>query len=477
MIPDDDWHLLQARHFMQCWDTQEKYAPVPVVNAEGCWLHTQDGRKIFDLRSAHECINLGFRHPRVLAAMKQQMEEVVYVTDDFATKPAALLAHKLATITPGSPNKRIWFGQSGAAAVEAAIKAARFYKYHQLAHNGKANLSPDKQYPYPYKIISRYRSWHGATAGASAASGDPRRWFLEPLDPPGFKHAPEANCYRCPLNHTYPDCDLACAAYIDQMIELEGGANKVAAVLVETVVGSNGIIPPPPGYFKRLREICDARDVLLIVDETMTGMGRTGKMLAIEHYDIEPDIIIMGKALGVYYPLTATIFSEKVAGVFDNMIFGHGQSFSGHALGCAAALESIRVLEDENLLERTRELGAYLGGKLQALASKHPSVGEVRGLGLFWTMELIKNRQTKEPARHPTQKYGDSVVKRMAKFLLEEKHIYVPGDKFGLWIVPPLVVTKEEIDFLVDAFDEALNMSDAELQIPESRTQNPKTSS
>ncbi len=232
---------------------------------------------------------------------------------------------------------------------------------------------------------------------------------------------------------------------------------------METVVGSNGIIPPPPGYFKRLREICDARDVLLIVDETMTGMGRTGKMLAIEHFDIEPDIIIMGKALGVYCPLTAAIFSEKVAGVFDDMIFGHGQSFSGHALGCAAALESIRVLEDENMLERTRELGDYLGGKLHDLAAKHPSVGEVRGLGLFWTMELIKNRQTKEPARHPTQKYGDSVVKRMAKFLLDEKHIYVPGDKFGLWIVPPLVVTRDEIDFLIDAFDEALVFSDEEM--------------
>lgn len=449
---------------MQCWDTQQKYAPVPVVKADGCWLHTQDGRKIFDLRSAHECINLGFRHPRVLAAMQQQMEEVIYVTDDFATRPAGLLAQKLAHITPGSPNKRIWFGQSGAAAVEAAIKAARFYKYRQLAENGVANLAPDRQYPYPYKIISRYRSWHGATAGASAASGDPRRWFLEPLDPPGFKHAPEANCYRCPLHHTYPGCDLACASYIDQMIELEGGANKVAAVLVETVVGSNGIIPPPPGYFKRLREICDARDVLLIVDETMTGMGRTGKMLAIEHYDIEPDIIIMGKALGVYCPLTATIFSERVAGVFDQMIFGHGQSFSGHALGCAAALESINVIEEEDLLARTRELGDYLGEKLRALAAKHPSVGEVRGLGLFWTMELVKDRQTKEPVRHPTQKYGESVVKRMANYLLEEQHIYVPGDKFGLWIVPPLVVTRDELDFLVAAFDEALNLADAEVQ-------------
>ncbi len=448
---------------MQCWSTQGGYEPIPITFTEGCWLHTHDGRKIFDLRSAHECINLGFRHPRVLDAMREQMEKVVYVTDDFTTEPTALLAEKLAHITPGSPNKRIWFGQSGAAAVEAAIKGARFYKYHQMAQAGSENLAPNRQYPYPYKIISRYRSWHGATAGASAASGDPRRWFLEPLDPPGFKHAPEANCYRCPLHHTYPSCNLACASYIDQMIELEGGSNKVAAVLVETVVGSNGIIPPPPGYFKRLREICDERDVLLIVDETMTGMGRTGKMLAIEHYGIVPDIVIMGKALGAYCPLTAAIFSERVAGTFDETIFGHGQSFSGHALGSAAALESIRIIEEENLLAQTREKGAYLGALLKQLSEKHVSVGDVRGLGLFWTMELVKNRQSKEPIRHPTQKYGDSVVRQIATYLMEEKNIYVPGDKFGLWIVPPLVVTKEEIDFLVAAFDEALSIADKDI--------------
>ena len=448
---------------MQCWSSQRTYKPLPVVHTEGCWMHLKDGKRVFDLRSAHECINLGFRHPRLMEAMRKQMEHVVYVTDEFATKPAALLAEKLSHITPGSPDKRIWFGQSGAASIEAALKGARFYKYHQMVQEGKANLEPGRQYPYPYKIISRYHSWHGATSGASGASGDPRRWFLEPLDPPGFKHAPEAHCYRCPLNHTFPSCDLACADYIDRMIELEGGGDKVAAVLVETVVGSNGIIPPPPGYFKRLRELCDRREVLLIVDETMTGMGRTGKMLAIEHYDIVPDIIVMGKALGVNCPLTATIFSDRVARVFDDIIFGHGQSYSAHALGCAAALESIRIIEEEGFLDRVQELGTYLGEQLRQLAERHPTVGDVRGLGLFWTMELVKNRESKEPVRNPTQKYADSIVKELSNYLLQEKNIYIPGDKFGLWVVPPLVVSKEEIDFLIGAFDEALDMADKAL--------------
>jgi taurine--2-oxoglutarate transaminase len=191
-------------------------------------------------------------------------------------------------------------------------------------------------------------------------------------------------------------------------------------------------------------------------------MGRTGRLLAIEHYGIVPDIIVMGKAFGAYCPLTATIFSERVARVFDEVIFGHGQSLSGHALGCAAALESLRVLEDEQLLDRTRRLGAYLEERLRDLASRHVSVGEVRGLGLFWTMELVKNRETREPIRQPTEKYDQNVVRRISRFLLESKNIYVPGDKFGLWIVPPLIVTPEEIDFLVEAFDEALSLADAE---------------
>lgn len=459
-----DFAALQSKHLMQCWSTQRGYSPIPVESAEGCWIHTTDGRKIFDLRSAHECINLGFRHPKVLKALQEQMEKLVYVTDDFATEPTADLAKTLAEITPGSPDKRIWFAQSGAGAVEAAIKGARFYKYHKMMQRGAGNLAPDMQYPFPYKIISRYRSWHGATTAAASVSGDPRRWFLEPFVMPGVKYAPDAYCYRCPFNKTFPECDIDCVEYIDQMIELEGGGNKVAAVIVEAVVGSNGIIPPPPEYFPRLREICDKWDILLIVDETMTGMGRTGEMFAINHYDTVPDIMIMGKALGVYVPIAATIFSEKVAHVFDDNIFGHGQSFSGHALACAGALASIQVLQEENILDHVRKMGKHLGARLQNLHHSHKSVGDVRGLGLFWTMELLKNRATGESVRPQTQKYAANIVKDIARFMLEEKNIYIPGDKFGIWVVPPLIVEKEEIDFIVDAIDEALNISDAAME-------------
>lgn len=458
----EDFGRIQQNYLMQSWGVQGRYDPIPVEKTEGCWIYTTDGRKIFDLRSAHECINLGFRHPKVLQAMREQMEKVIYVTDDFATEPTALLAKTLAELTPGDPRKRVWFGQSGAAAVEAAIKAARFYKYNQMVKKGLALETATHSYPYPYKIISRYRSYHGATAGAMSVSGDPRRWFQEPFVVPGVVHAPDAYCYRCPFNHTYPACGLACAEYIDQMIELEGGSQKVAAVIIEPIVGSNGIIPPPPEYLPRLREICDKWDILLIVDETMTGFGRTGKMFAIEHYSIIPDILIMGKALGVYCPLTATIFSHKVAMSFEENLFGHGQSYSGHALACAAALASINVLQEDGLVDHAREMGEYLGQRLIALAEKHPAIGDVRGLGLFWTLELVQDRETKEPVRLATEKYAYTVVSKIAEYLLQEKNIYVPADKFGIWIVPPLVVTKEEIDFIVSAIDDALEIADNE---------------
>jgi taurine--2-oxoglutarate transaminase len=237
-----------------------------------------------------------------------------------------------------------------------------------------------------------------------SVSGDPRRWFQEPFVVPGVVHAPDAYCYRCPFNHTYPGCGIACAEYINQMIELEGGSQKVAALIIEPIVGSNGIIPPPPEYLPRLREICDKWDILLIVDETMTGFGRTGKMFAIEHYGVIPDILVVGKALGVYCPLTATIFSHKVAMSFEENLFGHGQSYSGHALACAAALASIKVLQEDGLVDHAREMGEYLGQRLTALAKKHHAVGDVRGLGLFWTLELVKDRDTKEPVRLATEK-------------------------------------------------------------------------
>lgn len=463
----------QAKFMMRCWSAQENYQPVEVIKTQGCYMHTKDGRKIFDLRSAHETNNLGFNHPDVLAAMKKQMEKVVYVTDDFATEPTAKLAEKLCSLVPGKGKKKVWFGQSGASAVEAAIKAARFHRYAKMMENGYEWLDGSKLYPYPYKIIARHRSWHGATTGAASVSGDPRRWFTEPFTAPGVVFAPDAFPYRSMLgDHSHQDPEYLAqvsADYLEKLIEMEGGSGHVAAVIIETIVGSNGIIPPPPSYLRRIREICDRWKLLLICDETMTGMGRTGKFFSFEHYDIEPDIVVMGKALGAYAPLSAVIMQEKVAKTFDTHIFGHGQSFSGHALSCAAALESIQVLERQHLIEHARQMGDYIGERLSQIADKHPSVGEVRGLGMFWTIELVEDKTTKRPLRRITQKYDRTVVSDIADFLLEKKDIYIPSDKFGIWFVPPLVATKDEISYVLDSIDEALKLSDMNSWKPKPR--------
>jgi taurine---2-oxoglutarate transaminase len=453
-MKESEISALQSRHTIQCWSSQAGYAPVAVKSASGCWIHTHDGRKIFDLRSAHECVNLGFNHPKVIAALKRQMDEVIYVTDDFATEPTARLSQKLAELTPGSPEKKVYYSQSGSAAVEAAIKAARLYQYNRVFGEQGAVDAPG-QYPYPYKIISRYQSWHGATAGAASASGDPRRWFQEPLTVPGVVFAPDANPYRPHFSSL--DQHLA---YLDHMIEQEGGRNKVAAFLLEAIVGSNGIIVPPDGYLEGIRDLCDRWDLVMIVDETMTGMGRTGKWLAIEHWNVVPDIIVMGKALGAYCPLAATILSEKIARSFDHRLFGHGQSYSGHALACAGALAGIDALLNDGLLEHARVTGERLGKRLIELGARFPCVGDVRGLGLFWTMEMVMPGSQK-PLRRATEKYEETIVKKVSDYLFRERDVYVPSDKFGLWIVPPLIVTDEEIDFLMDALEAALNFAES----------------
>ncbi|MEO1021977.1 MAG: aspartate aminotransferase family protein [Bacteroidota bacterium] len=444
-------------HVMQCWSSQEGYHPIEVEHTEGCWIHTKDGRKIFDLRSAHECINLGFNHPKVKAAVQVALEQPIYVTDDFAVEATARLAQKLAELTPGPANKKIWFGQSGAASVEAAIKTARMYKYNQLMEHGTEAFDAGRQYPFPYKIIGRYRSWHGGTTAASSVSGDPRRWFTEPFTMPGVVFAPDSFPYRSVFGE---DGDgKKSADYLEYLIEMEGGSGSVAAVLIEPVVGSNGVIPTPKPYMKRVRELCDKNGLLLIVDETMTGMGRTGSFLAIDQYDVIPDIIIMGKALGATIPLSATIMQEHVARVFDAHIFGHGQSYSGHALACATALANIEILTEE-VLPELPEKSTYLHQRLQDLYDRHPSVGEVRGLGMMWTLELVKNRDSKASFRTFTEKYVNTPVKQLSKYLLEQENIYVPGDKFGLWVVPPLIVTEEEIDWVCNGLSRGLTHLD-----------------
>ena len=335
----------------------------------------------------------------------------------------------------------MFFCNSGAEANEAAIKIARLF-------TGKT------------KILARYRSYHGSTMASIAATGDPRRWPVEPAAKgQGVVFGPEVNCYKCPIKHQYPQCDVACADYLEHMIENE---SDVAAVLIEPVVGTNGVLVPPPEYLPRLRQICDRHNVLLIADEVMSGWGRTGKWFAVDHWDVKPDILVTAKGItSAYVPLGLCATTKRIADHFEDHMFAHGHTYEAHPMTLAPAIATIHEMERLNLVERAREMGAYLGQRLNWLKARHPSIGDVRGLGLFWAIELVKNKATKQPFNTKEDKISgrpllvDKIAAEMAK----------NGVTVNSWIshfviAPPLIIEKSEIDLGTAAFDNALKMAD-----------------
>ena len=314
------------------------------------------------------------------------------------------------------------------------------------------------------KIISRYRSYHGSTMGSIAATGDPRRWAMEPAGKiPGVIFAPEVNCYKCPILHTYPGCGIACVEYIEHMIANE---SDVAAVIVEPVVGTNGVLIPPKEYMPRLRQICDKHGVLLIADEVMSGWCRTGKWFAVDNWGVVPDILTTAKGItNAAIPLGLCATTEKVASYFDDHFFSHGHTYEAHPLTLAPAIASIDEMKRLNLVQRAVEMGAYIGPKLNALKEKHPSIGEVRGIGMFWAVELVKNRKTKEPFNTMTDKVAGTplVVDKVAAKMMANG-VYMQAWMSHFVIAPPLIITENEIDEGVAAFDEALSIADAEVE-------------
>jgi taurine--2-oxoglutarate transaminase len=310
------------------------------------------------------------------------------------------------------------------------------------------------------KIIARYRSYHGSTMASIAATGDPRRWAMEPGGKgQGFLFAPEVNCYKCPIRHTYPGCGIACADYLEHMIENE---SDVAAVIVEPVVGTNGVLVPPPEYFPKLREICDRRGVLLIADEVMSGWGRTGEWFAVDHWGVKPDILVTAKGItSAYVPLGLCATNGKIAAYFEDHFFAHGHTYEAHPLTLAPGVAAIREMQRLDLVNRAREVGKYLGEKLQALQPKHPSIGEVRGLGMFWALEMVKDQAQKTPFNTKQDKYEGkvTVVDRVAADLMKR------GVSIQAWIshfvvAPPLIIEKAEIDFAVEQLDQSLVIAD-----------------
>jgi taurine--2-oxoglutarate transaminase len=424
------------------WRHQRGWIPLEIVDAAECYFIDAAGRGYLDFSSQLMCCNLGHKNKAVIEAICQQAKKLSYVAPGFTTQPRAELSKALLDVMPDGL-ERFFFATSGTEANETAFKIAR-------------------QYTGKYKIISRYASYHGSTAGSIAATGDPRRYPIEPTGKmEGVIFAPDAYCYRCPFGLKYPDCGVECVDYVDYMIKHE---SNVAAVIVEPIVGSNGVIVPPDDYLPRLREITEKHGVLLICDEVMTGWGRVGEWFAVDHWKVTPDILTTAKGISsAYVPLSVTATSGKIAEYFEDHYFPHGHTYEAHTLTLAAGIAAIQEYRRLNLIERAQELGAYLGRELNSLREHHQSVGDVRGMGLFWGIELVREREPKLPFNTREDKIaGKTMLTDRVAAECMKNGVYISSWINCLIIAPPLIISKEDIDKGVSAIDKSLRVADQE---------------
>ena len=433
---------ITAKYTYGTWRYQKGWKPLHIVDAQDCHFVDASGKKYLDFSSQLMCVTLGYKNAAVIKAIEEQARKLAYIAPGFATDVRAQLSRLLLEVLPAGLEK-FFFTTSGTEAVEAAIKIARMY-------TGK------------YKIIARYNSYHGSTAASISATGDPRRWAVEPAGKiDGVIFGPECYCYRCPLGHHYPECEVACANYVEHMICNE---HNVAAVIVEPVVGTNGVLLPTKEYLPRLRKICDDNNVLLIADEVMSGWGRTGAWFAVDHWNVKPDILTTAKGITTaYIPLGLTATTMKIADYFNDHYFSHGHTYEAHPLTLAPAIAAIAEIRRLNLIERSQEMGKYMEQRLLELKDRHKCIGEVRGIGLFWAVELVKNRNTKQPFNSKDDKVG-GVPLMVDKIAMEmmKNGVFIQSWISHFVIAPPLIITKEEIDFGIKIMDAALAMADAE---------------
>jgi taurine--2-oxoglutarate transaminase len=427
------------RYVLHSWSVQNALEPLPVAGGEGRYFWDFDGNPYLDFASQLVNVSIGHQHPRVVAAIKEQADRLCTIGPPMATEPRSTLARMLAEITPGDLEMS-FFTNGGAEANENAIKLARWY-------TGR------------HKIIARYRSYHGATGGAITLTGDPRRWPAEP-GIPGVVRMLDRYTYRCPAGD--PDTCPVCsgAPHLEEILQYEG-PQTVAAVILETVTGTNGIIVPPDGYLQSIRDVCDRHGILLIADEVMAGFGRTGKWFGVENWDVVPDILSVAKGINSgYVPLGAMVVRKPIADWVRDKYFAGGLTYSGHPLACASGVASIEAFKEEGIVENAAEMGGVFAQQLRALQEKHPSIGDVRGLGCFWGLELVKNRETREPLV-PFNATGEAFVPvaRVYKAALD-RGLYLMTHWNVVMVCPPLTITREEIEEGIAILDEALAVAD-----------------
>jgi taurine--2-oxoglutarate transaminase len=427
------------QYVIHSWSVQSAISPLPVSGAEGRYFWDYEGKRYLDFASQLVNVSIGHQHPKLVAAIKEQAEKLCTIGPPMANDRRSELARLIAEVTPGDLD-HTFFTNGGAEANENAIKVARWA-------TGR------------HKVIARYRSYHGATGGAITLTGDPRRWHAEP-GLPGVVRMLDPYTYRCPAGHPDPCPVCTGAPHLEEILQYEG-AHTVAAVILETVTGTNGVIPPPDGYLRAIREVCDRHGILLILDEVMAGFGRTGRWFACEHWDVVPDIIATAKGINSgYVPLGAMTVRDHVYEAIQDRFFAGGLTYSGHPLACAVAVASIEAFREEGIVENSAAMGEVFRAELAGLAERHPSVGEVRGLGCFWGLELVRNRETREPLV-PFNGSGEAAepVTRLAKAALE-RGLYLMTHWNVIMVCPPLTITREELDEGLATLDDVLAIAD-----------------
>jgi taurine--2-oxoglutarate transaminase len=441
-IPDSEILPSSLEHSFWTWSAQAKVSPIPVTHAKGVYFWDADGKRYLDFNSMTMCVNIGHGDERVINAIIEQAKALAYAAPGMATKPRAILGELLSEITPGDLD-HFMFTLGGADANENAVKLARGY-------TGK------------HKILTRYRSYHGASAGAMALTGDPRRLPWEPNLMPGVVHFLDPYRYRSTFHRTNPNISDAeftqdYLNHLEEIIQYEGPAT-IAAILLESVTGTNGIIIPPDGYIQGVRALCDKHQILLIADEVMSGFGRTGKWFAVDHWNVVPDLMTMAKGLtSAYAPLGAVAMKSEIAAAFNDVVYQGGLTYTAHPISLAAAIANIKVMQEDHLIEHTYQMGPVLHSMLTDLGEQHSSIGEVRSIGLFGIIELVRNRKTKEPLAPWNSSSPEMIALR--KELLE-KGLFIYTHWHTILIIPPLIITKEQLAEGFAILDAALSITD-----------------
>jgi taurine---2-oxoglutarate transaminase len=424
------------------WSAQGKVSPIPIKSAKGVYFWDVDGKRYLDFNSMVMCVNIGHGEQRVIEAIVNQARELPFAGPDMATKPRAELGQLLKGIVPQGLD-HFFYTLGGADANENAMKMAR-------AYTGRS------------KILARYRSYHGATAGATALTGDPRRVAWEPNVVPGVVHFLDPYRYRSTFHRTHPNISEEEFSrdylnHLEEIIQYEG-PQTIAAVFIETVTGTNGVIIPPQGYLQGVRDLCNRYGILMICDEVMSGFGRTGKWFAVDHWGVTPDMMTMAKGLtSGYAPLGAVAIKSEIAESFRDHAYVGGLTYNGHPLSLAAAIATIKVMQEDHLVERAEETGKVLSDMLAELVERHPSVGEVRSIGMFGIVELVRNRKTKEPLV-PFNQSGPEMA-AFKKYMLDHG-VYLYTHWHTALVIPPLTITPEQLMEGFAVMDKALEITD-----------------